>query len=65
TKLNKQLKANFNKFSHINASFCEVKACINVTLGFGTFLLSLDIFYTFSETLPQLKLMVVRTYVQW
>ncbi|MGX7394768.1 hypothetical protein, partial [Carnobacterium mobile] len=42
TKLNKQLKANFNKFSHINASFCEVKACINVTLGFGTFLLSLD-----------------------
>ena len=48
-KLNEQLKSYFTKCGHINASFYEGKACINVSLRFRTFYLSLDMvrnFYT-------------------
>ena len=41
-KLNEQLKSYFTKCGHINASFYEGKACINVSLRFRTFYLSLD-----------------------
>ena len=43
-KLNEQLKSYFTKCGHINASFYEGKACINVSLRFRTFYLSLDTF---------------------
>ena len=42
-KLNEQLKSYFTKCGHINASFYEGKACINVSLRSRTFYLSLDI----------------------
>ena len=41
-KLNEQLNTHFTKYGHINASFYEGKACINVSLRFRTFYLSLD-----------------------
>ena len=48
-KLNEQLKSYFTKCGHINASFYEGKACINVSLRFRTFYLSLDntLYYMF------------------